>query len=159
MNVVIKKSKIKGAKKGLFVNGTHTFKVTDIICPYEGVFVEYDIAVSDEYKSDYILTAKEDEWCIDAQHTNTLGKYANDCIIAAQYNARLVSNDNLTAFLVAKKTIKPNSEIYVWYGEEYWHDHTHFKMLSLELRQILYDESSDEFREWIEEHYAESITI
>ena len=44
MNVVIKKSKIKGAEQGLFVNGIHTFKATDIICPYEGLLVDFTCA-------------------------------------------------------------------------------------------------------------------
>ena len=49
MNVKIKKSKLPKAGKGLFVKTNHTFLAGDIICPYEGELVDYDIANSPTY--------------------------------------------------------------------------------------------------------------
>ena len=155
MNVIIKKSKVAKAGKGLFVNNTHAFRKGDIICPYEGELVGYDVASSQTYKSDYMFEVKEDEWVIDAKDTETLGKYANDPIDEDMYNADLVANDNLTALLVASKAIPPGKEIYIEYGEFFWHNWDHYDILSQDHKWELYERGSAEFRDWVEDNYMD----
>ena len=148
MNVKIKKSKLPNAGKGLFVKPNHTFLEGDIICPYEGELVD-----SPTYKSDYMFEVKEDEWVIDAKDTETLGKYANDPIDEDMYNADLIANDNLTALLVASKPIPPGKEIYLEYGEFFWHNWDHCDLISDDHKWELYGRGSAEFRGWFEENY------
>jgi len=153
MNVKIKKSKVRNAGKGLFVKADHTFLIGDIICPYEGVLVEYDVAILPTYKSDYMFEVKEGEWVIDAKDIETLGKYANDPIDEDKYNADIMANGNLTALLVASKRINAGQEIYIEYGEFFWHNWDHCDMLSNDHKWDLYDRGSPEFRDWFEENY------
>ena len=154
MNVNIHQSEIDHAGQGLFVNNNHTFRKGDIICPYEGELVEYDIATDLTYESDYRFEVKENEWVIDAKDTETFGKYANDPIDEDLYNCHLIANNNLTALLIATKRIGPGKEIYVEYDENFWHHYDHFDSLSQDHKSDLYERGSAEFRDWIDLNYT-----
>ena len=69
------------------------------------------------------------------------------------HNADLIANDNLTALLVASKPIPPGKEIYLEYGEFFWHNWDHCDSLSYDHKWELYDRGSAEFRDWFEENY------
>jgi hypothetical protein len=119
-NVKIKKSKIKGAKKGLY--STKGFKKGEFICWYTGVFVAENNVDNGYYESDYLYNPGNGSLIIDAEDKLCCyGRYANDSLSLRQNNADFDKYDDVdAAHLIATKTIRKGSEIYVPYGPDFW---------------------------------------
>lgn len=120
--LVIKRSRIPGAGKGLF---TKKFipKGTRIV-EYKGKVTTWGEVDHKHGSNGYIYYIKRNH-VIDARNsTRTLGRYANDArglqkIKGITNNASYVE-DGLRVFIEAKKDIPAGSEILVDYGKEYW---------------------------------------
>lgn len=122
--LVVKKSTVPGAGKGLF---TKVFipKGTSIV-EYKGRITKWKNVEADEKKGEnkYIFYVKRDH-VIDAQpYKKALARYANDArglqrIIGLRNNAIYVEK-GLRVFIEATRDIPAGSEIFVDYGKEYW---------------------------------------
>ena len=122
--LVVKKSTLPGAGKGLFT--LRDIKKGKIICKYEGERITWDEAIkrNDKNKGGYVYFIN-DRNCIDAYHyRNTFGRYANDAagvgrIKGFRNNSTydVVKNE---VFIRATRNIKAGSEIFVSYGRSYW---------------------------------------
>ncbi len=121
-NLVVKKSFIPGAGKGLF---TKVFipKGTRIV-EYKGKLTTWKEVDHDEGKNGYIYYIKR-SLVIDAyNYKKALGRYANDAqglskIKGIKNNSRYVIEGS-RVYIEAVKDIHPGSEILVGYGKEYW---------------------------------------
>ncbi|MEO6844275.1 MAG: SET domain-containing protein-lysine N-methyltransferase [Ginsengibacter sp.] len=120
--LLIKRSKIPGAGKGLF---TKKFipKGTRII-EYKGKITTWkDVLSGDEFNG-YVYYVTRNH-VIDAMaRKNSLGRYANDArglskIKGLVNNTRYVE-DGKKVFMEAVKNIPEQTEILVSYGKEYW---------------------------------------
>jgi len=125
-DLVVKKSSIPGAGKGLFTK--RDIKKGERIVEYIGeIITEKELdkrAEKDIYGYAFFVSKKI---CIDAYYTpNELARYAND----AKGLTRIKGINNNACYEVwknrgwikAEKNIKANSEIFVSYGAEYWKD-------------------------------------
>lgn len=124
--LVVKKSKIPGAGKGLFT--THAIKRGEIVVEYTGELITWAECLrrNDKMKgvgAYYFYIS--DRKCIDAQNTpDSLARYANDAagfvrLEGVKNNCRYEVIKG-KAFIVASRNLKPGDEIYVAYGKEYW---------------------------------------
>ncbi|MDP1726135.1 MAG: SET domain-containing protein [Bacteroidota bacterium] len=126
MNLVIKKSKIPGAGKGLFT--TTLIKRGEPVIEYTGDNItwaeckrrnEHHDGVSAYF---FYISARK---CVDAQNCpESKARYANDAagfirLPGFKNNSRFEIR-NGRPFIVASKNIKPGEEVYVAYGKEYW---------------------------------------
>ncbi len=121
-NLVVKKSTIPGAGKGLF---------TKIMIPKGTSIVEYKGKISKWKDVDqkgglnaYIYYVNRNH-VIDSSDNKNLARYANDAKGAKKIqtlvnNCRFVKDHKLRVFIEAKKDIEANSELLVPYGKEYW---------------------------------------
>jgi uncharacterized protein len=120
-NLVVKKSTIPGAGKGLF---------TKIFIPKGTRIVEYKGRITSwkEVKNDdtngYIYTINRNH-VIDAKRTlSALARYANDAKgmnrVKGINNNSVYANDGLKAYIESTKDIEAGSEIFVDYTKEYW---------------------------------------
>jgi len=131
-NLQVKKSKIKGAGKGLFVgskpikNGgvvarygySHNYKsakeIEDTCQGYALTDVEYN-----KCYGDYIFC--DGEHCWDAREKrSTLARYANDA-----HGSKYASNAQFkmkrgVPYIVASADIQVGEEVFVDYGDQYW---------------------------------------
>jgi SET domain-containing protein len=121
-NLVIKRSKIPGAGKGLF---TKQFIEKDtLIVEYKGKRITWKEAKAQEAFNGYVYYIKRDQ-VIDAKnHLKSFGRFANDAnginkIKGITNNCRYVV-DGDKVFLKATKKITVGGEILVAYGKEYW---------------------------------------
>lgn len=119
--LVVKKSTIPGAGKGLF---TKTFipKGTRIV-EYKGRITTWKEVKNDDTNG-YIYTINRNH-VIDAKRTlSALARYANDAKgitrIKGINNNCVYVNDGLKAFIESTKDIEAGSEIFVDYTKEYW---------------------------------------
>ncbi|MBK5272514.1 MAG: SET domain-containing protein [Bacteroidia bacterium] len=120
--LVVKRSRLAGAGKGLF---------TKVFIPKGSLIIEYKGTITtwkevDHKKGDnvYIYYIKKTH-VIDAHpHPEELARYANDARglkkIKGMVNNAEYKEIGLKVFLVAKKDIPAGSEILVDYGKEYW---------------------------------------
>jgi len=120
-NLVVKKSTITGAGKGLF---TKNFipKGTRIV-EYKGRITTWKEVKNDDTNG-YIYTINRNH-VIDAKRTlSALARYANDARgitkIKGMNNNSVYVNDGLKAFIESTKDIEAGSEIFVDYTKEYW---------------------------------------
>ncbi len=124
----LKKSLIPKAGKGLFVK--KEFKRADIICEYEGEVVPWSVCEkrADEGHEGYVFFISKNH-CIDAYFTpEAIGRYANDAkgigrVEGLRNNAQYeikVREGRKRGFIVATRTIKPDEEVLVDYGKDYW---------------------------------------
>ena len=124
----LKKSLLPKAGKGLFVK--KEFKRADIICEYEGEIVPWSVCEkrADEGHEGYVFFISKNH-CIDAYFTpEAIGRYANDAkgigrVEGLRNNAQYeikVREGRKRGFIVATRTIKPNDEVLVDYGNDYW---------------------------------------
>ncbi len=126
MNLVVKKSKIPGAGKGLFTN--ELIKRGERVIEYTGDNITWAECMKRNELMDgiaayfFYVSARK---CVDAQNCpESLARYAND----AAGIVRLQGFRNNSRFevirgkpyIVASRNIKPGEEIYVAYGKEYW---------------------------------------
>ena len=120
-HLVIKRSKIPGAGKGLF---TKKFieKGTRIV-QYKGKLTVWK-AIQQQQFNGYVYYIKRN-LVIDARnYTKTFGRYANDAkdigkLKKLNNNSRYVE-DGQKVFIEAIKDINAGEEILVSYGKEYW---------------------------------------
>lgn len=124
--LVIKKSKIPGAGKGLFT--THDIKRGEKVIEYTGEIITWKECLKRNDNMDGVGAYYfyiNDRKCIDAQHTlDSLARYANDAagfvrLDGVRNNCRYEVEKG-KAYIVASKNLKPGDEIYVSYGKEYW---------------------------------------
>jgi len=123
-NLKLKPSAIKGAGNGLFA-GSQGFKKGDII----GEYSRYDIKETESHfkkrcsktkshKCSEYVYCDNDNSCWDARYKESIiVRYANDAR-GSKNNAEF-DNFGKRAFMMANKNIKPNSEIFCDYGDEY----------------------------------------
>lgn len=126
--LIVKKSRIKGAGKGLFT--TSRIRKGDIIVEYKGVKSTWDVAMR-KYKGDikaarYIFHIT-DKNTVDAQFTpDELARYANDAEAPIPgVKNRFKNNAHYQVikskpYIVAEKNIGAGAEIFVDYSGDYW---------------------------------------
>ncbi len=120
--LVVKKSSLPGAGKGLFTKKSIP-KGAEII-EYKGRIGKWKNIEKDPGENKYIFYVKRDH-VIDAKpFKKALARYANDARGLKKIKG-LVNNANyvekgLKVFIKAKKNIPAGSEILVDYGKEYW---------------------------------------
>ena len=124
----LKKSIIPGAGKGLFVK--KEIKRGDIVCEYEGEIVPWSVCEkrSEEGHEGYAFFITKNR-CVDAYFTkDAIARYANDAKGIgrveglknnSQYEIKTRQGEK-RVFIVAIRTIKPNDEVLVDYGKDYW---------------------------------------
>jgi SET domain-containing protein len=120
-HLVVKKSKIPNAGKGLY---------TKVFIPKGTRIVEYKGRITtwkemkDAWENGYIYTINN-KHVIDARRTlSALARYANDALgiirIKGYNNNCTYVNDGLHAYIESVKDIPAGSEILVDYGRDYW---------------------------------------
>ena len=121
-NLVIKKSTLPGAGKGLF---------TKKIIPKGTRIVEYKGKVTTWKEVDhldglnaYIFYINRNHVIDGSRHKKGFARFANDAK-GSKKGAGLINNckyvvDGSRVFLESKKEILPNEEILAGYGKEYW---------------------------------------
>lgn len=120
--LVIKRSAIPGAGKGLFTK--KTIAKGSRIVEYKGKITTWKEVNDDNGKNGYIYYINRNH-VIDAKpFSKTFGRYANDAnglkkLKSIKNNARYVV-DNFKVYIEAVKDIAAGSEILVRYGKEYW---------------------------------------
>lgn len=120
--LVVKKSTLPGAGKGLF---TKKFipKGTKIV-EYKGRITTWKDVNHQKGENGYIFYVKRDHVIDAAPYKKALARFANDA--SGINKVRGISNNSeykeygLRVFIVAKKDIAPGSEILVDYGKDYW---------------------------------------
>jgi SET domain-containing protein len=123
--LVIKKSKIPGAGKGLFT--TTSIKKGEIVVEYKGKKTTWKECLkkgeTGEYSSYVFYVTKNN--CVDSEDTlDALGRYAND----ARGRTRIKGIKNNSEYsvikgvpyIIATRDIPAKSEVYVSYGDGYW---------------------------------------
>ena len=122
--LVIKKSTLPGAGKGLFT--LSDIKKGKLVCEYEGEKITWADATerNDKNKGGYVFYINEKN-CIDAyEYKNTFGRYANDA--AGLTRLKGVRNNSTydviknKVYIRATRNIPAGSEIFVSYGRSYW---------------------------------------
>lgn len=119
----VKKSKLKGAGKGLF---TKAFipKGTRIV-EYKGKVTTWAEASSGRAFNGYIYYINRNH-VIDAKpFTNALARYANDArglsrVDGISNNSKYVVDEDNRVYIESFRNIPPGEEILVGYGKEYW---------------------------------------
>lgn len=124
MALIVKKSQLPGAGKGLYT--TKPIKKGTKIIEYRGEIInwkEYLKRVKEE-KDGYLFYIRKDK-CIDAYNTPQYkARYANDAnglvrVKGLKNNAQYeIHNDR--CYIVATRDIKAGEEIFVDYTKEYW---------------------------------------
>jgi uncharacterized protein len=126
--VKIKTSQLPNAGKGLFA--LVEFKRGDIVCEYEGEIVTWAECErrSKEGHEGYAFFMTKNR-CVDAYFTPwAFGRYANDArgvgrVEGLRNNAQyeIKRRDGVQkVFIVATRTIHPDQEVFVHYGDDYW---------------------------------------
>lgn len=121
-NLVVKKSTLPNAGKGLF---TKVFiPKRERIVEYKGRITTWKEVKEDDGENGYIFYIKRYH-VIDALPTKKpLARYANDArgfvrVKGLRNNAEYVV-DGLKAYIESTRDIEPGSEIFVDYGPDYW---------------------------------------
>jgi len=124
MALIIKKSQLKGAGKGLY--STKAIRKDSKIIEYRGEIIGYN-----EYRrrarnevDQYLFYLKRD-LCIDAMHTPQYkARYANDAAGITKIKGLKNNSDYIIfgnkCFIVANRDIKAGEEIFVNYTKSYW---------------------------------------
>jgi len=120
--LVVKKSKLPGAGKGLFTKKAIP-KGTRIV-EYKGNVTTWKLASAPEGFNGYIYYITRNH-VIDAKRTlSALARYANDARGLSKVKGLLNNSnyvqDNGRVFIESIKDIPAGGEIYVSYGKEYW---------------------------------------
>lgn len=124
MALIIKRSRIPGAGKGLFT--TRKIKKDSKVIEYRGEIIgwkEYEKRVAED-KDGYLFYVRRD-YCIDAFSTPQYkARYANDAMGLSRVKGL---RNNCTyqifgnkCFIVAERDIEAGEEILVDYTKEYW---------------------------------------
>jgi uncharacterized protein len=124
MALLVKKSKLPGAGKGLFT--TKPFKKDDKIIEYRGEIIgwgEYNKRVA-RNEDGYLFYFNRNK-CVDAFHTPQYkARFANDAagivrIEGLRNNSHYEIHDN-KCYIVAARDIKAGEEIFCDYTKDYW---------------------------------------
>jgi len=164
-SVIVSPSKIKGAGLGLFA--TKAFKSGEVVCNYGGELILTDIAMSNDYHSDYLFKINND-WTIDGQDftSSGFGRFINDpiftnkanCAIRANYklnkNKKRIYDLTASVVVLKDKTIKANAEILISYGNSYWVHEGKFGMLNNKQQLEVHANTTKQGKDWIEENYV-----
>ena len=124
MALIIKKSRLPGAGKGLYT--TKTIRKDSKIIGYRGEIIGYN-----EYRKrtrkeqDHYLFFVRMDLCIDAMHTPQYkARYANDAAGITRLKGVKNNSDYIIfgdkCFIVASRDIKAGEEIFVNYTKSYW---------------------------------------
>lgn len=121
-DLLVKKSTLPGAGKGLFTNifipkGTR-------IAEYKGKISTWKEVDHKDGLNAYIYYVNRNHVIDGLTYTDNLARYANDAK-GCENGIKIMNNcifvtTKLRVFLVSKKNIQPKSEILVRYGKEYW---------------------------------------
>jgi SET domain-containing protein len=121
--LVVKKSRLKGAGKGLFT--TKFIPKGTRIVEYKGKVTTWEEASSGRSFNGYIYYVNKNH-VIDAKKTlNALARYANDArglskIEGISNNSKYVQEDDNRVYIESFRNIEAGDEIFVGYGKEYW---------------------------------------
>lgn len=121
--LVVKKSSLKGAGKGLFT--TKSIPKGTRIVEYKGKVTTWEEASSGRGFNGYIYYVNKNH-VIDAKKTLTaLARYANDArglskIEGLSNNSKYVQDDDNRVYIESFRNIEAGDEIFVSYGKEYW---------------------------------------
>ncbi|MBK9463373.1 MAG: SET domain-containing protein-lysine N-methyltransferase [Chitinophagaceae bacterium] len=120
--VVVKKSILPGAGKGLFAKeliprGTR-------IVEYKGKITTWKEVDDNDGNNGYIYYVKRNHVIDASRHTSALARYANDArglqrVKGVSNNAEY-TDDGLKVYIESVKEIPAGAEILVEYGKEYW---------------------------------------
>ncbi|MBA3680890.1 MAG: SET domain-containing protein [Bacteroidetes bacterium] len=124
MALIIKKSRLPGAGKGLFT--TKAIRKESKIIEYRGEIIGYN-----EYRrrarneEDQYLFYLRKDLCIDAKYTlQYKARYANDALGITRLKGIRNNSDYVIfddkCFIVASRNIKKGEEIFVNYTKSYW---------------------------------------
>ena len=121
-NLVIKKSTLPGAGKGLFTKKLIP-KGTRIV-EYKGKVTTWKEVDHHDGLNAYIFYINRNHVIDASRHTNSLARFANDAK-GSKKSSGLINNckyvvDGSKVFLESKKEILPDEEILAGYGKEYW---------------------------------------
>ena len=126
--LVVKKSRIKGAGKGLFT--TSRIRKGDVIVEYKGIKSTWNKAMAkfgNDIKAARYIFHITDKNTVDAQFTpHELARYANDAEAPIPgVKNRFKNNAHYEVikskpYIVAAKNIGPGAEIFVDYSGDYW---------------------------------------
>ena len=121
-NLVIKKSTIKGAGKGLFT--TKFIPKGTRIAEYKGKISTWKEVDHAGGLNAYIYYVNRNHVIDASKHTSVLARYANDAK-GCENGIKLINNciyviENNRVFLESKKDIAANSELLAGYGKGYW---------------------------------------
>ncbi|MDQ2862291.1 MAG: SET domain-containing protein-lysine N-methyltransferase [Bacteroidota bacterium] len=121
-NLVVKKSTIEGAGKGLFT--TKFIPKGTRITEYKGKITSWKDIDHAEGLNAYIFYVNRNHVIDASKDKENLGRYVNDAKgcengIKLKNNCLYVVEKN-RVFLESKKDIAANSELLVPYGKEYW---------------------------------------
>ncbi len=122
--LIVKKSTLVGAGKGLFTN--EDIKKGELIIEYKGEIIEWkEYQKRVEADEDGYLFFVNKKKCVDAYNTpEYIARYANDA--AGLSKVKGLNNNckykivKTIPYIVAEKNIKAGSEIFVDYTKEYW---------------------------------------
>ena len=121
-NLVIKKSTIKGAGKGLFT--TKFIPKGTRIAEYKGKISTWKEVDHAGGLNAYIYYVNRNHVIDASKHIKVLARYVNDAK-GCEKGIKLINNciyiiENNRVFLESKKDIPANSELLAGYGKEYW---------------------------------------
>ena len=124
MALIVKKSQLPNAGKGLFTN--KPIKKGEQVIEYLGEIIEWKEYLKRvlEDKDGYLFYINKQK-CIDAYNTpQHLARFANDALGLTRVSGlknnceyEIIKN---RCFIIAKRNINPNEEIFVSYTKEYW---------------------------------------
>jgi hypothetical protein len=102
---------------GLFA--TSRIECNNIICTYEGASVDYEEAVSNQYRSQYLMTCPTTKRAVDAADFNACyGRFACDPLDKVLYSAICWSHTT-PMILRAMAAIVPCYEVFWFYGDSF----------------------------------------
>jgi SET domain-containing protein len=120
--LVIKRSQISGAGKGLFTKGFIP-KGTRIV-EYKGVVNSWKEVDHKNGRNGYIFYINRTRVIDALPYKKALGRYANDARGSNKEKSLLNNSEYVVedgkVFIESKKDILPDAEILVDYGKEYW---------------------------------------
>jgi uncharacterized protein len=120
--LVVKKSKLPGAGKGLFTKKSIP-KGTRIV-EYKGRITSWKEVNHQKGENGYIFYVKRDHVIDAAPYKKAIARFANDARginkIRGITNNAEYKEYGLRVFIVATKDIPAGSEIFVDYGKDYW---------------------------------------
>jgi len=120
--LVVKKSRLPGAGKGLFTKVA--IKRGTRIVEYKGRLQTWKEVKDQDGHNGYLMYISRKAVINALPALKTFGRYANDAlgltrIDGMRNNAEYISEGN-RCYIDATRNIKPNEEILVGYGREYW---------------------------------------